>query len=256
MTNDDNNGTKVPKSGTELDSPIYKFICSCKKAYKHRQGLYVHRKKCSFSLEETGKTDNDSIVRIVTAVTTETIKTLVATGNLVTQNQIQVNNEGNNHIGIQNNGHNFNIQLFLDKDCQNALSIQHFIKTLAITMNELSLLKNDEPKMIEGVIRKGLEGMPLTTRPMHAHQQEWYVKDEVEGWEKDSGEKLVTTIKAGVSKPLSALAAEHLPKFQTSESQSRQYAEAMQASFRDPSKSTIKKVLTNLKAECALNQEH
>lgn len=272
MTNDDKMMTsghksaeKCPTADDSNDVETSGYVCACGKTYAYRQGLYVHRKKCTFSPVEASSpaaapvsqgTSQDSDMNLKTAtVLYETVKLLTSSGALGGVNgnshcNIVGQNNGETQIEFQNNGNNFNIQLFLDKDCQNAVSIQNFIKTLAVTMNELSLLKNDEPKMIEGVIRKGLEGMPVTTRPMHAHKEDWYVNDETEGWEKDSGEKLVTTVKSGMSRPLTALAAEQLPKFQTSETQSRQYAETMQASLRDPSKTTIKKVLTGLKGDC------
>jgi len=269
LTNVDACATKVaercPTADDSSDVGITRHVCACGKTYAHRQSLSVHRKTCTFSPVEASSpaaapvsqgTSQDSDMNLKAAtVLYETVKLLTSSGALGGGNgnshcNIVGQNNGETQIEFQNNGNNFNIQLFLDKDCQNAVSIQNFIKTLAVTVNELSLLKNDEPKMIEGVIRKGLEGMPVTTRPMHAHKEDWYVNDETEGWEKDSGEKLVTTVKSGMSRPLTALAAEQLPKFQTSETQSRQYAETMQASLRDPSKTTIKKVLTGLKGDC------
>jgi len=277
MTNDDKMMTSCNKSckicltsGSSSDVETSGYVCACGKTYAYRQGLYVHRKKCTFSPEKASSpaaapvsqgSSQDNDVNLKTAtVLYETVKLLTSSGALGGGNgnshcNIVGQNNGETQIEFQNNGNNFNIQLFLDKDCQNAVSIQNFIKTLAVTMNELSLLKNDEPKMIEGVIRKGLEGMPVTTRPMHAHKEDWYVNDETEGWEKDSGEKLVTTVKSGMSRPLTALAAEQLPKFQTSETQSRQYAETMQASLRDPTSATIKKVLSGLKGDCEVGGE-
>lgn len=263
---------KLHATDNFMDVGVTSHVCACGKTYSYRQSLSVHKKRCTFSPVDASSpraapalqgTSQDSVMNLKTAtILYETVKLLTTTGAVVgngNNNRCHIIGQNNGKTQIefqQNNGNNFNIQLFLDKDCQNAISIQNFVKSLAITVNELTLLKNDEPKMIEGVIRKGLEEMPITTRPLHSHKEDWYVKDETDGWEKDSGEKLVNTVKSGISRPLTALVAEQLPKFQTSEMQSRQYGEIMQAVLRDPSNKTVKKVLTNLKDDCEIGKDN
>ena len=102
---------------------------------------------------------------------------------------------GNSNIVGNNNNNQFNIQLFLNEDCKNALSIQDFAKQLTVTMEELSLLKDSEPKGIEEIIRNNLMKYALTERPMHNHEKKWYVKDKNDGWEDDKADTIVKSVK-------------------------------------------------------------
>ena len=86
---------------------------------------------------------------------------------------------------------NFNIQLFLNEDCKNATSIQDFAKQLKITMGDLSLLKDNEPRAITSIITKNLKDYTVTDRPVHHHEKKWYIKDQEQGWGDDDGEKLL-----------------------------------------------------------------
>ena len=57
---------------------------------------------------------------------------------------------------------------------------------------------------IQGIIKNNLKSLTITERPMHNHDKTWYVKDKDEGWE-DDGEKIVKTIKTGVSQRVDQL---------------------------------------------------
>ena len=105
---------------------------------------------------------------------------------------------GNSNIVGNNNNNHFNIQLFLTEDCKDALSIQDFAKQLKITMADLSLLKDNEPKAITSIITKNLKDYTVTDRPVHHHEKKWYIKDKEEGWADDDGSTLVKHTKTGV----------------------------------------------------------
>ena len=77
------------------------------------------------------------------------------------------------HMGTNTNSfntnNNFNINLFLNEQCANALSIQDFAKKLTLTMQDLATLKDYEPKAIQGIIKNNLKSLTITERPMHNH---------------------------------------------------------------------------------------
>ena len=87
---------------------------------------------------------------------------------------------GNHNNQVQNN---FNIQLYLNEDCKNAASIQDFAKQLKLTMEDLTLMKENEPKAMVNIITKNLKDYTQYERPIHHHEKKWYIKDKEEGWD-------------------------------------------------------------------------
>ena len=92
---------------------------------------------------------------------------------LVTQqNQINelIPKIGNQIIGDNNtiNKHKFNINIFLNEQCKDALTMNEFIDKIKITMNDLMVTKNKG--ISEGVSNIFIENMnklSIRERPMH-----------------------------------------------------------------------------------------
>lgn len=53
-----NKNENINESIVSPPSPVYKK-CECGKSYKHRQALYVHRKKCTFKIQNQNININD-----------------------------------------------------------------------------------------------------------------------------------------------------------------------------------------------------
>ena len=98
------------------------------------------------------------------------------------------NNTCGSYNNTNSNNNIFNIQLFLNENCANAMSIQDFAKKLTVERSDLDMIENDEPKAIVGMIKKSLSGLSQNERPLHSHEKRWYVKDHEEGWEDDNQE--------------------------------------------------------------------
>jgi hypothetical protein len=103
---------------------------------------------------------------------------------------IELSKERNTVINNTNNTTNnqqFNLQVFLNTECKDAIKLSDFVKSLNITLEDLEFTKNNG--IIEGVssiIVNNLRGMDVHKRPIHctdAKRETMYVK--TDEWIKD-----------------------------------------------------------------------
>jgi len=101
---------------------------------------------------------------------------------------IEMSKERNMVINNNNTTNNqFNLQVFLNTECKDAIKLSDFVKSLNITVEDLEFTKNNG--LIEGVssiIVNNLKGMDVHKRPIHctdAKRETMYVKNDE--WEKD-----------------------------------------------------------------------
>ena len=109
--------------------------------------------------------------------------------NLITNNH--------NHMSIKQK---FNLNVFLNEQCKDALNIGDFINSLQITLDDLSVTREKTLEdSVENIFLRGLKELDIYKRPIHCtdHKRDvMYIKDE-EKWEKDEGNvKLKGTIGA------------------------------------------------------------
>jgi hypothetical protein len=99
---------------------------------------------------------------------------------------------------IMNNTNNFNLNIFLNEKCKDALNISDFIQSLEITLDDLMYTKNKG--LVEGITNvmiRGLRQLDVYKRPIHCtdtKRETMYIKD-CEKWEKDDNhDKIKNTI--------------------------------------------------------------
>ena len=98
---------------------------------------------------------------------------------------------GNGNVVTNTNTNNtqFNLNMFLNEECKDAIRLSDFVKTLNITLQDLEYTKNKG--IVEGVgsiIANNLRGMDIHKRPIHctdAKRETMYVK--ADEWIKDEG---------------------------------------------------------------------
>ena len=168
-----------------------KFICKCGKKYIHDSSFYRHTKVCDY------KEKNEVAVLIEThtelmGMLKEIIPKLGVPTNINSTNINSTNINSNNNI--------INVQMYLNEKCSDAMSIQNFANQLLITMDDLTKSKRE---CISNVVLQNLKPLSLTERPFHCtnlKKKEWFVKDELQGWEEDNGEKLLKNAEYGIQK--------------------------------------------------------
>jgi len=205
-----NDDKKTPKNAEQN-------VCICGKSFKYRQGLFVHRKKC-IDYEKNSTTDGivleTKINKKIDSTTDKELKELVKelikqNGELVkTINEI-VPKIGNTNITNNNNSNNFNLNVFLNEQCKDALNISDFIDSLKITLEDLIFSKtNGISRGITDVMIKGLKELDIHKRPIHCtdiKRDIMYIKNEDKWLKDDNYEMMKNTIVKIADKERTAL---------------------------------------------------
>jgi hypothetical protein len=175
------------------------FTCDiCNKKYIHRQGLWRHKKKCiniqkHESIYSEKEFDKDNIIMMLIKENTDFKKLLMEQQSLmmkVIENGTTNNNNSNNTTNSHNKA--FNLNLFLNETCKNAMNISEFIDSIKLQLSDF--INMGDIGFVEGIsniIVKKLNSLDETIRPIHCTDQKretFYVKDE-NIWEKDDDEK-------------------------------------------------------------------
>ena len=176
---------------------IPEYVCVCGKTYKYRQGLYKHKIKCYIT---QGKELPNNELICSTNTTTNTnkddkellIKMLLKNQDVMEklmEIMPQIGNTTTNSHNITNNNNQFNIQMFLNDHCKNAMNLTDFIQSLPITSETYdSTIENGLTKTITSMMVNGLNDLDILERPIHctdASRKTLYVKDS-DKWEKDN----------------------------------------------------------------------
>jgi hypothetical protein len=179
------------------------FKCECGKLYKERTGLWRHKKKCTDHYNNYEKNnddpeiiidginikDKDALVIHLLKQNSELQKSLIE----LTKEKTITNNTTNN-----NNSHNktFNLQLFLNETCKDALNIQDFVSSIKLSLDDLE--KTGRQGYIEGISNimfKNLKNLEQHKRPIHCSdlkREVLYIKDNNK-WEKEDDDKPILT---------------------------------------------------------------
>jgi hypothetical protein len=209
MKNDDkmitNDDEKMPKNAEK------NFHCKCGKSYKHRQGLWKHSKTCNETNDEPSTVNESSEYSVKMAYMdpshilefikqNQEFKSMMIEQNnkiVEQQNKIMelssqvsvINNTTNNHNTTNNQ---FNLNVFLNETCKDAMNIKDFIENLQIQMKELENVgKNGYVVGITDIILNRLNEIDITKRPLHCtdlKRETMYFRDDNE-WNKDTEEK-------------------------------------------------------------------
>ena len=189
------------------------YYCICGKSYKHRQSLYTHQSKCMFKDKESIielkddnkelKEDNKELKNMIKELIKENAKQQTQISELIPK--LGVNNT--THNNTQNN--KFNINVFLNEQCKDAINLSDFIKSLHVTLDQLDFTKqNGLAQGLSKSIIDNINKLSIYERPMHCtdtKRETLYIKDD-DNWSKDgSKEKLKIVIKKTSSKNYNAL---------------------------------------------------
>jgi hypothetical protein len=88
-----------------------------------------------------------------------------------------------------NNNNTFNLKLFLNNDCKDAMGMTEFLNSIQVCDEDLKMF--DEEGYVKGIstiIEKHLSELAITERPIHCtdkKRQTIYFKSDKEGWKKD-----------------------------------------------------------------------
>jgi hypothetical protein len=109
----------------------------------------------------------------------------------------KVGNNNNNNI---NNNQKFNINVFLNEHCKDAMSINDFVQSIEISLK--NLLTTKEKGLAHGlndIINENMNKLSIYERPIHCtdkKRETLYVKNNT--WEKDIDKALTTNMLKGL----------------------------------------------------------
>ena len=174
------------------------FTCNCGNQYKHRQGLWKHRKDCKI-ISKTLEEESLSEIKLLTNLVLDVVKhnqELTHQNNDLTNKIVDICKTGqinNNSFNI-NNSHNktFNLQIFLNETCKDAMNIMDFVDSIKLQLTDLENVgKLGYVEGISNIITSNLNALDVTQRPIHCADKKReviYIKDE-DKWEKEDEEK-------------------------------------------------------------------
>jgi len=186
MTNDDKNTPKTAE----------KFVCECGKEYKHRQGLWSHKKKCESAVFTPTESDLPSNIIIVELLKqNKEFKELIIEQNkqimeLAKEKNTVINNTTNNS---NTNNNQFNLQFFLNEQCKDALNLGDFVEQIKLQLSDLDMI--GRVGYVEGmskIFMRNLHALDVFKRPIHCSdlkRETLYIKDK-NAWEKENGENI------------------------------------------------------------------
>ncbi len=182
--------------------------CECGKSFKTSGGLRKHkRQSCSIK---------DNIIMKLIKDNAEMKELMREQQKFMRDQQEQYHKQlvemipmvcaTNNTNLITNNHHHtnikqkFNLNVFLNEQCKDALNIGDFINSLQISLEDLNVTREKTLEdSVENIFLRGLKELDIYKRPIHCTDNKrdvMYIKDE-EKWEKDEGNvKLKGTIGA------------------------------------------------------------
>ena len=223
-----------------------KNVCVCGKAFMHRQGLHVHRKKCQQYISK-GVSEYDFEYDTIDGIKSENIihnddnvtcssdvdddkhdicsdekigitkemfmkllkdnEEMMKMIKSLSENQLTTPQHITNNNNITNN--QFNLNIFLNEKCKDALNMSEFIDSLKITLDDLLFSKNNGiTRGVTDIMMKKLKELDIYKRPIHCtdiKRDTMYIKDE-DKWHKDNNHDMFkNTIIKVANKERSAL---------------------------------------------------
>ena len=189
----------------ENDETRHKTYCceTCDKTFMDRSGLWRHQKKCCETTQPETPPKVDMSVVIELLKQNQEFKDLVMeqTKQLFSQQQLlleavkdgklgNTNNNCNNNNTTTNN--KFNLNVFLNETCKDAITMDDFINSIEVTRDEF--IHTGQVGFVEGistVMAHRFRDMDVHTRPLHCtdlKRETIYIKN-ADKWEKDDADK-------------------------------------------------------------------
>lgn len=169
-------------------------ICceNCGKEYISRNGLWKHKQKCN-QQQKKHEEDKEEITKNEINLDKELMLMLINQNKeLLEIVKNGTHNTTNNTTNTNSNNKAFNLNLFLNETCKNAMNITDFVDSIKLQLSDL--MNVGELGYVEGIsniIVKNLNNLDETERPIHCtdkKRETFYVK--VQGqWEKEDEDK-------------------------------------------------------------------
>jgi hypothetical protein len=197
-----NTGIVVDTPSVRTTDKKLPYECTtCTRNYTNYKSYYSHKTKCELSQNK------DDVVHALLKETQE-LRNLIVEQSKITNNVMNkalelckpVNNNNNNTTINQTNNNNqrFNINLFLNEQCKDAINFSDFVKNIQISYEDLE--NNAQLGFVNGISKiflDNLKQLDVTERPIHCtdvKRETMYIKDENTWTKQPDDEKLQKAI--------------------------------------------------------------
>ena len=231
-----------------------KYECpDCGRAYKHRQSLHKHKRRCAF--RGTGETPEactappppdqgtqDTTPHLDTSALMDIIKQLIPKVSQPTTT-----------THVENN---INIQILLNERCPDAMTIQSFVTNLKLSIDDI--LRHKDAGRASGVshiVKQNLKPLSVVERPIHCApgaDPRWLIHDEVEGWREDTGSALMREASFGIGRRFQTLWDAAYPSWKRDDRLRARWMEMVACLNADPTEEEISSMLRRLRPDCRL----
>ena len=184
------------KSCSKITDTNKIFNCKlCDKEFTSRVGLWKHNKKCEISQFNVIDNDNNLIsnnneINNLTHLICELVKSNTDIHKSVIE--LCKNGTSNNIVNSNNvnsNNKTFNLQVFLNETCKDAMNMTDFLGNFEVQLEEIEYIGNHGYVIgMTKMIMDRLKDMDITKRPIHCtdiKRETMYIKDKNE-WSKDT----------------------------------------------------------------------
>jgi hypothetical protein len=246
--------------------------CNCNKEFKNRSGLWKHKQKCENIKEPATNIILDTKIKETDAK--ELIQYLMKENSefkqlIIEQNKQMIElskNVGNNNNNNNNNNNSFNLSLYLNETCKDALNIMDFVKQLNVGTKDLE--ETGRLGFADGISKifiNGLKDLDFNNRPVHcsdSKRETLYIKDNNQ-WNKDDEDKTLLTnaIKHVAHKNMKQISewTKENPEYNDYDSkQNDKYlkivSEAMSGSTQEETNKNYNKIIKNIVKETIINK--
>ncbi len=251
------------------DSQKSGHFCICGKGYKYRQGLSVHKKTCQLINKEKVKEKPQGlgngeceIIKMLIKDNSEMKTMMMEVFKTIQPNNNTTNN--NSHNTTNNNNH-FNLQIYLNETCKDAVNLTDFVESLQVKLKDLE--ETARLGYSEGVSRifiNGLNELDVCKRPIHcsdAKRETLYIKEQNE-WTKDADKiRLTTAIKTVGKKNIQQIFEWQKKYPEYNDPASRQndkylkmLCNAMNGSTDDEQEKNMEKIIRNITKEVIIDK--
>lgn len=186
-----------------------KFSCICGKVYSHKSTLSTHKKTCDYEYNNIQNSEQNMLIQnniskddLIKYLLKENVdfKEMLVEQNKMIMKVCEKDYSSISNSNINSNNKTFNLNVFLNEQCKDAMNITEFVESLQIQLSDLENVgKMGFIEGISNIIIKNLKAMDIYKRPVHcsdSKREVMYVKDENK-WERETenNQKLRKAIK-------------------------------------------------------------
>jgi hypothetical protein len=204
-------------NGNEIKQKISaKHNCEkCNKIYETSAGLWKHKKKCLIKEENIIESENNNnispeLILNIIQQNQEFKDLLLEQNKIMMEMSKNINTTNINNSMINSNNKTFNLQVFLNETCKDAMNIMDFVDSIKISLSDIESI--GELGYVNGMsklIIKHLNALDENMRPVHCNdlkRSSLFVKDaNVWAKEDDNNNKLKKAIRYIAHKNICAL---------------------------------------------------